>query len=826
MKMILLDRNENWIGNVQGAIIAERQAEINGHDLLLLETLSELEKGQRIVYQDEQNYWHEYIVREVKKRHDSGLQYSIYCESSFYELLGDYIEDKRPTNTTATAALSIALEPTRWQVGQVDNLGLHSTNFYQISAKEAVSKIAEVWKGEIRTRITVVGNQITGRYVDLKSLIGNDLGKRFSYDKDMHAITKTVARADVITALYGYGRGEEVGDGYGRRLRFGEINDGVDYVENLDAKAIWGRLNPDGSRSHVFGKEIFDDIEDMVELKAKTEDKLVELSQPMISYTADVLDLKAAGFDHEGVGLGDTCLIIDKEFEPELRISGRVIAVIEDLIGKRKTITLGNYLPIITDSISKQEAFINSFRARSSVWDRSGAFDEDGNLSTNFIDGAIDVLKHQLLSVQSGWYTDDNGNLVLDATNGESSMMLSGAGFMIANTKLPNGEWDYRTFGTGDGFTADMIIAGALVGGNVAWNLEDGTLLIGESTEDYQLYFDGTDLHFGEGVAVTWSTLSGKPTYLGSDRISSPEIYGGNIYGGNIYGGTITSGTTITGASIQTTDGNIGGFEITPSGLRKSIYRTFGPFTTADVNTVQQIMLSGVQPSQSQLNKYDMHGLGYFNSWTTMEINRMATGLLPNPKTVEYVVEINANSRDKMVRVYAPEYLNLVEGTTVGISSVKSPRIISEFAGNLAYSAFSYLDLDTYRLYDRSLEIRDGIVIDAHAGGYRDLLLNITNSVSATTGVTSVNARALGKVVTIRFLYKPTSTGFIQNVITMPVGYRPPTQVAIAIATTQTTADAATNIMAYLGSNGSATVITSGTLPTYELLFTVTYIAL
>lgn len=545
MKMILLDRNENWIGNVQGAIIAERQAEINGHDLLLLETLSELEKGQRIVYQDEQNYWHEYIVREVKKRHDSGLQYSIYCESSFYELLGDYIEDKRPTNTTATAALSIALEPTRWQVGQVDDLGLHSTNFYQISAKEAVSKIAGVWKGEIRTRITVVGNQITGRYVDLKSLIGNDLGKRFSYDKDMHAITKTVARADVITALYGYGRGEEVGDGYGRRLRFGEINDGVDYVENLDAKAIWGRLNPDGSRSHVFGKETFDDIENMVELKAKTEDKLVELSQPMISYTADVLDLKAAGFDHEGVGLGDTCLIIDKEFEPELRISGRVIAVVEDLIGKRKTITLGNYLPIITDSISKQEAFIDSFRARSSVWDRSGSFGEDGKLSTSFIDGAIDVLKNQLLSVQSGWYTDDSGNLVLDAINGESSMMLSGAGFMIANTKLPNGEWDYRTFGTGYGFTADMIIAGALVGGNVAWNLEDGTLLIGESTEDYQLYFDGTDLHFGEGVAVTWSTLSGKPTYLGSDRISSPEIYGGNIYGGNIYGGTITSGSTI-----------------------------------------------------------------------------------------------------------------------------------------------------------------------------------------------------------------------------------------------------------------------------------------
>lgn len=676
MKMILLDRNENWIGNVQGAIIAERQAEINGHDLLLLETLSELEKGQRIVYQDEQNYWHEYIVREVKKRHDSGLQYSIYCESSFYELLGDYIEDKRPTNTTATAALSIALEPTRWQVGQVDNLGLHSTNFYQISAKEAVSKIAEVWKGEIRTRITVVGNQITGRYVDLKSLIGNDLGKRFSYDKDMHAITKTVARADVITALYGYGRGEEVGDGYGRRLRFGEINDGVDYVENLDAKAIWGRLNPDGSRSHVFGKEIFDDIENMVELKAKTEDKLVELSQPMISYTADVLDLKAAGFDHEGVGLGDTCLIIDKEFEPELRISGRVIAVIEDLIGKRKTITLGNYLPIITDSISKQEAFIDSFRARSSVWDRSGSFGEDGKLSTNFIDGAIDVLKHQLLSVQSGWYTDDNGNLVLDATNGESSMMLSGAGFMIANTKLPNGEWDYRTFGTGDGFTADMIVLGALVGGNVAWNLEDGTLLIGESTEDYQLYFDGTDLHFGEGVAVTWSTLSGKPTYLGSDRISSPEIYGGNIYGG-----TITSNSTITGATI--TGGTISSGTVINVGTDLTVGKKITLGTDAVKKTIQihdGALITGSGGSSPHLgisaNTVELTGSANINL-STQSLTRKY------PNGAEHEIYDASRFRSGVVTISTTANNTVSQYVSFGTAFSSAPQVVACLAGTV-----------------------------------------------------------------------------------------------------------------------------------------------
>lgn len=479
MKLILLDRNENYLRNIEGVVLAERHVELNRHDLLMLETLGEVEKEQRILYRDELHKWHEYIVKEVKKLHDTRVHYSVYCESSFYETIGDYIEDKRPTDTTATSALSIALEPTRWQVGQVDDLGLNSTSFYQIPAKEAVHKVAEVWKGEIRTRVTIEDNTITGRYVDLKSKVGNELGKRFTYSKDIVSITKTVARNDVVTALYGYGRGEEIGDGYGRRLKFGEINGGVDYVEDTDARAIWGRLNSDGSRAHVFDKVVFDSVEDMTELKELTEARLEEISKPLVSYTADVLDLKAAGFDHEGVDLGDTCLVIDRDFEPELRITARVVSMVEDLVHKRKKVTLGNYLPLITDSLHRQEEFINDFRARANIWDRSGSFGEDGTLNTNFLDGVINVAKNKLLSAQSGWYTDDSGNIVLDAVDGLSSMRLSGAGFQIANTKLPNDEWDYRTFGTGDGFLADMLIAGTIMGGNVSWNLEDGTFIIG-----------------------------------------------------------------------------------------------------------------------------------------------------------------------------------------------------------------------------------------------------------------------------------------------------------------------------------------------------------
>jgi len=63
--------------------------------------------------------------------------------------------------------------------------------------------------------------------------------------------------------------------------------------KNLEALAIWGRLNPDGSRSHVFGKAEFDDCEDPEELLALTTARLGELSKPLITYQCTVIDLKA-----------------------------------------------------------------------------------------------------------------------------------------------------------------------------------------------------------------------------------------------------------------------------------------------------------------------------------------------------------------------------------------------------------------------------------------------------------------------------------------------------------------------------------------------------
>lgn len=501
MKILVFDRDENLKGPLKNILLAVHTEEIHGDNILNIRTTDYLEKGYRLAYKDKYGIWHEFIVKGLQETHAvTEPVIDAYCEASFYELLGDYIEDKRPQDVPANTALARALEGTRWEVGFVDDLGSNTTNFYHISAMEAVYKVAEVWGGEIKPRIVVAGNKITHRYIDLLTRRGADRGKRFEFGKDISGIARYVQDDDIKTALYGYGMGEILENGeYGRRIDFAELNDGKAYVEDLAAKEIWGRLNPDGTRSHVFGKVEFDAIEDPQELLEATIEELEKRSQPQISYEATVTDLKAYGYDHEGIELGDTVAVIDRGFPRELRIKARCIRYARDLIDETNNkITLGNFLPNFIDGELDQQRRLENIMARQGIWDKAKILDPDG-LSAQYLKDLVQVLNNEL-NAQGGYVylTDDGKGLItydkpIDQDPTMAIQLLGGA-FRIANSKLPNGEWDWRTFGTGAGFTADEFVAGVLRGGKVHFDLTNGTFLIGNSTEDYILYFDGTTL--------------------------------------------------------------------------------------------------------------------------------------------------------------------------------------------------------------------------------------------------------------------------------------------------------------------------------------------
>lgn len=205
--------------------------------------------------------------------------------------------------------------------------------------------------------------------------------------------------------------------------------------------------------------------EELLYLEAS--DVMEELSKPTVTYSVSVKNLSGvSGYEQERftpnmalriwdetLGLNDWAYVTKQTENPEAP--------------EKDTVTISNDLNslggISLDSvIAKITGIAEIVNQRKALYDRSAAISPDGTIPAKRLEGTIDVLRTRLSSAISNWYTDNNGNLILEAVNGSSAMQLCGDGFMIANQKTDDGNWDWRTFGTGEGFTADMIVTGFL----------------------------------------------------------------------------------------------------------------------------------------------------------------------------------------------------------------------------------------------------------------------------------------------------------------------------------------------------------------------------
>ena len=94
-----------------------------------------------------------------------------------------------------------------------------------------------------------------------------------------------------------------------------------------------------------------------------------------------------------------------------------------------------------------------------------------------------------------------------------SAIQLAGGGFRIANSLKGDGTWDWRTFGTGDGFTADELKVGRIEGGSSYWDLESGDMGFSQGT-----------IHSADGKS-SWD-LTGGSMLLGGDLTISGGVIG------------------------------------------------------------------------------------------------------------------------------------------------------------------------------------------------------------------------------------------------------------------------------------------------------------
>lgn len=482
-----------------------------------INTLSELklsytgedpQVGQFIVFKDALGEYHEMVIKEVNATHSVAFNKSLWAVDSFANTAGDYVDEKRVRGGSPHMALSKLLENTMWSVGSVSATNSADISFYHTDVFKGLLDLVDKYGIEYRTRIVMGDTGIRERFIDLAKTFGNNNGKRFTYGKDLISIEREYSPRMVYTAMHGYGKGIEKGDGYSRSITFESINGGKDYIADEDARLIYGRSDGHGGRVHNHGRVDFSDCEEPAELIKLTRDALKAQLHPDVTYRVHAVDLKRYGYDFEGVALGDEVLVIDKAFTPEIRVSSRVTEMTTSLTKPIEAeYQFGTFNNLLQKSMRDTAQAIDGIKANQPIWDRAGAFGQDGKLNASYL---TDLFEHiNGIFRAAGTYvkfSEERGILLFNAPDEAQAtwaMQLASSGWRVASTKKANGEWNWSTAATGDGITANVINAGVLRGGQSSWNLDSGVidLFSGNSSKQMRIH-DGAIEGYNNGKKI------------------------------------------------------------------------------------------------------------------------------------------------------------------------------------------------------------------------------------------------------------------------------------------------------------------------------------
>lgn len=265
-------------------------------------------------------------------------------------------------------------------------------------------------------------------------------------------------------------------DTFTKRVSFTAINDGKPYLVDEDARLLYGIRDAAGDIQHAEGEVVFEDATNPQELLRLGKQKLKEVSKPQVSYEAEVVNLGRAGFDPDGVNIGDAVQIIDTTFTPPIRVEGRVLKIEEDLLDSvdATRITLGNIHESYTQKRRAQEQKLDALIAQSDEWN---AVAEGNGLYVRDLIGRVNDVMNGV-----GGFTylkPGEGITVYDKPENQHptrAIQLGGGFWRTSNSRKPNGDWDWKNIASGEGIFANAITTGKLMDaqGRNWWNMDTG----------------------------------------------------------------------------------------------------------------------------------------------------------------------------------------------------------------------------------------------------------------------------------------------------------------------------------------------------------------
>lgn len=498
------------------------QCGVDKVELILLD--NGVDKYDRIVYSDSMGRTCEWIVMSSRESRAKSVPIcTVNCYGSMQELSRHFMPTlRRGSKDTPSQALAKALEGTRWSVGQCDE-GSGEYSVYHQSSLASVKDIAEAYKMEVKPviQLSADGNSIARRSVSLVKRLGRaSTALRLDYGSGLSGIDRVLSADDVVTRLYCYGKGVQTTDddgnatgGYSRKITFADINGGREYIQDDSLLEVWGVPGPDGSLVHTEGIFEDGDCEDKATLLAEGRAALAERSKPIVSYEGTVEALGRAGFDANACDLGDNLQMVDTTFPKPLRLSGRVLEIVEDLLGdgSPSSVKVGNVIEGIVKRSDRVQQTIDRLTSSAGSWDSAAT------LGSAYLDGLIDGLNKVMN--ETGGYTyikPGKGLFVYDKPENANPTMciqIGGGYFRIADGKNSDGTWNFRTLGNGHGLVADAIVSGT-----ISANLIKAGTIQDKSGKNYW-NLDASEFHLGPGA-----TLDGKDIAVADAVIASVDV--------------------------------------------------------------------------------------------------------------------------------------------------------------------------------------------------------------------------------------------------------------------------------------------------------------
>ncbi len=275
------------------------------------------------------------------------------------ELDNFIIKDIRPKNRSFSYVINQLLSDSGcdWVLGVCEPIKTVSSTFYYTSMRESLKALQELG-AEFTFSIEITGNKITKKIINCYNQIGKITNKRFEYGEEVLKIVHQQDCTNIVTALIGRGKGEEVCDGYGRRIEFSDVEwkksngkpldkpKGQNWIEYPEMTKEYG-IPSNGKMLPRKTVVVFDDVEDASELLQKTYDQLAYYCRPLVQFSTEILGSDSIG-NAISIHRGDR----------NYHYQTRVFKVVTDHVNGRVQASLGDNLS--GNSINRQLSQVQS----------------------------------------------------------------------------------------------------------------------------------------------------------------------------------------------------------------------------------------------------------------------------------------------------------------------------------------------------------------------------------------------------------------------------------------------------------------------------------